>query len=99
MGRPQEMKPVAGLVAARARGRVGGRARVMTAEKVRVARPLYDAEDLAVEEIGETIGVSRKTVYRQLLMAFDRTPSAQSRDFKCRGAETYRRKVVAAPRR
>ena len=59
-------RTVAGLAAARARGRVGGRPPVMTPEKVKVARQLYDAQDLTVEEIAKTIGVSRKTVYRHL---------------------------------
>ena len=38
----------------------------MTPEKVKVARQLYDAQELTVEEIAKTIGVSRKTVYRHL---------------------------------
>src|SRR3984957_15649847 len=59
-------RTVAGLAAARARGRVGGRPPVMTPEKLRVARQLYDAQELTVEEIAKTIGVSRKTVYRHL---------------------------------
>ena len=59
-------RTVAGLAAARARGRVGGRPPVMTPEKVRVARQLYDAQELTVEEIAKTIGVSRKTIYRHL---------------------------------
>jgi DNA invertase Pin-like site-specific DNA recombinase len=56
----------AGLAAARARGRVGGRPPVMTADKIKVARQLYGAKELTVEEIAKTIGVSRKTVYRHL---------------------------------
>lgn len=59
-------RTVAGLNAARARGRVGGRPPVMTPEKIKVARQLYDAQELTVEEIAKTIGVSRKTVYRHL---------------------------------
>lgn len=59
-------RTVAGLATARARGRVGGRPPVMTPEKIRVARQLYDAQELTVEEIAQTIGVSRKTVYRHL---------------------------------
>ena len=59
----------AGLAAARARGRVGGRPPVMTAEKIKVARQLYDARELTVEEIAKTVGVSRKTVYRHLVEA------------------------------
>jgi len=59
-------RTMAGLAAARSRGRVGGRPPVMTAEKIKVARNLYQARDLTVEEIAKTIGVSRKTVYRHL---------------------------------
>lgn len=59
-------RTMAGLASARARGRVGGRPPVMTPEKVRVARQLYDARELTVDEIAKTIGVSRKTVYRHL---------------------------------
>ena len=62
-------RTVAGLNAARARGRVGGRPPVMTPEKTKVARQLYDAQELTVEEIAKTIGVSRKTVYRHLTQA------------------------------
>ena len=39
---------------------------VMTPEKIKVARQLYDAQELTVEEIAKTIGVSSKTVYRHL---------------------------------
>jgi DNA invertase Pin-like site-specific DNA recombinase len=62
-------RTMAGLAAARARGRVGGRPPVMTGDKIKVARQLYDAKDLTVEEIAKTIGVSRKTVYRHLAEA------------------------------
>jgi predicted DNA-binding protein (UPF0251 family) len=41
----------------------------MTPEKIRVARQLYDGQELTVEEIAKTIGVSRKTVYRDLMTA------------------------------
>ena len=60
-------RTMAGLAAARSRGRVGGRPPVMTPEKIKVARDLYRARDLTVEEIANTIGVSRKTVYRHLV--------------------------------
>jgi DNA invertase Pin-like site-specific DNA recombinase len=59
----------AGLAAARARGRVGGRPPVMTPEKVKVARQLYDSKEHTVEAIAKTLGVSRKTVYRHLAPA------------------------------
>jgi DNA invertase Pin-like site-specific DNA recombinase len=62
-------RTIAGLAAARARGRVGGRPPVMTPEKIKVAMQLYRAKERTVEEIAKTIGVSRKTVYRHLTEA------------------------------
>jgi DNA invertase Pin-like site-specific DNA recombinase len=56
----------AGLAAARARGRVGGRPPVMTPDKVKVARQMYRSKDHTVEAIARTLGVSRKTIYRHL---------------------------------
>lgn len=56
----------AGLAAARARGRKGGRRTVMTAEKVAVARQMYDSREHTVEAIARTLGVSRASVYRHL---------------------------------
>jgi DNA invertase Pin-like site-specific DNA recombinase len=55
----------AGLAAARARGRIGGRPRVMTPEKARVARDL-NASNTPVTTIAAVLGVSRATVYRSL---------------------------------
>ena len=46
----------AGLAAARARGRKGGRPSVMAPEKIMVARQLYDARELTVEEIAKNGG-------------------------------------------
>ena len=56
----------AGLEAARARGRKGGRPTVMTPEKVKMARKLYDSKEYTVESIARELGVSRKTIYRHL---------------------------------
>jgi DNA invertase Pin-like site-specific DNA recombinase len=56
----------AGLAAARARGRKGGRPPSMTPEKIKAANQLYKAEEMTVDEIGKTLGVSRKTIYRHL---------------------------------
>ena len=56
----------AGLAAARARGRVGGRPPVMTPDKVKVARQMYNSQEHPVEAIAKTLGVSRKTIYRHL---------------------------------
>jgi DNA invertase Pin-like site-specific DNA recombinase len=56
----------AGLVAARARGRVGGRKPVLTPKQIQVARQMYDAQTSTVSEIAAVLGVSRATVYRNL---------------------------------
>ena len=59
-------RTMAGLAAARARGRVGGRPAKMTPNKIKVARKMYDSKEYTVEAIAEAVGVSRKTVYRHL---------------------------------
>jgi DNA invertase Pin-like site-specific DNA recombinase len=74
----------AGLAAAGARGRVGGRPPVMTAQKVEVARQMYDSKEHTVKAIAHTLGVSRKTIYRHLapnglmVLARDRGPWVRS---------------------
>nr|WP_277499870.1 recombinase family protein [Nocardioides sp. ChNu-99] len=56
----------AGLTAARARGRRGGRPRVMTPERVTTARRLRDEDRLTLDQVAATIGVSRASVVRAL---------------------------------
>ena len=56
----------AGLSAARARGRRGGRPSVMSAEKLAVARTMYDSREHTTAKIAEVLGVSRATLYRHL---------------------------------
>ncbi len=59
-------RTVAGLVSARARGRVGGRPPKLTADQMRTARRLYEERALTVEDIGGVLGVSRTSIYRAL---------------------------------
>lgn len=56
----------AGLTAARARGRTGGRPAKLTEDQARTARRLYAQRDMTVQQIGDVLGVSRTTVYRAL---------------------------------
>ena len=56
----------AGLAAARARGRVGGRPTVWTQDKLRTARAMRDSGDYDVSSIAKVLGVSRASVYRAL---------------------------------
>lgn len=61
-------RTLAGLAAARARGRKGGRRPVMTVDKARVARKMYDSREYTIDQIAKTIDVSRATIYRYLDM-------------------------------
>lgn len=57
----------AGLAAARARGRVGGRPKKLTdAKQLELARTLYQSDQTDVETICRTLGISRATLYRAL---------------------------------
>ena len=59
----------AGLEAARARGRKGGRRSGLSAEsqkKSMLAEMYYKEEKLGVDEIAKTIGVSKMTLYKYL---------------------------------
>jgi DNA invertase Pin-like site-specific DNA recombinase len=59
-------RTAAGLAAARARGRHGGRPSVMTAHKAQVAQELYASGQYTVAAIAKTLGVSRASIYRHL---------------------------------
>jgi DNA invertase Pin-like site-specific DNA recombinase len=59
----------AGLAAAHARGRRGGRPSVMTAHKVRVAQEMYRSGQYTVSAIATTLGVSRASIYRHVFSA------------------------------
>ena len=56
----------AGLAAARARGRVGGRKPALTPAKAKASQGLYDAGGTTVADIARVVGVSRATLYRHL---------------------------------
>ena len=59
-------RTMAGLKAARARGRIGGRPKIMDAGKVKLARTLMADNSRCVREICEILGVSKATLYRYL---------------------------------
>jgi len=57
----------AGLIAARARGRMGGRPKKLaTGGKVAMAQALYDDKTHSVADICKTLGISRTTLYRYI---------------------------------
>jgi len=57
-------RTMAGLRAARARGRFGGRKRQMTPDKVKMASSLIQDPMVSVGEICNTLRISRTTLYR-----------------------------------
>ena len=59
-------RTMAGLTAARARGRLGGRPKVMAAEKIKMAARLMKDSNVSVREICHTLNVSRTTLYRYI---------------------------------
>lgn len=56
----------AGLAAARARGRVGGRRPKIGAQELREIRALYESRSVSVLDIARRYGVSRTTLYKHL---------------------------------
>jgi len=80
-------RTVAGLTAARARGRVGGRPSKLSVEQVRQARMMDDARELTVEQIGAVLGVSRTSIYRALGKTTTPAPSATAAPAPARPAE------------
>ncbi len=56
----------AGLRAARARGRQGGRPRVLEGKKLTMARSMYEDLNQSPKDICETLGISRSTLYRNV---------------------------------
>jgi len=58
-------RTMAGLAAARARGRTGGRPSVMTPSKLKQATRMAN-DGLPVTEIAQVLGMSRSTLYRQV---------------------------------
>ena len=59
----------AGLAAARARGRRGGRPKSLDATKRAIAVNLYDEKKHSVKEICEVMGVSKPTLYKYIQAA------------------------------
>jgi len=55
-----------GLVAARARGRNGGRPAKLSPKALATARTMYEKREMTVAEIAEVVGCSRSTLYSAL---------------------------------
>ena len=69
-------RTMAGLAAARARGRMGGRPKSLDESQVKVAIALAEAGELTIKEICEQVGCSRSTYYRQVAPQVKTTTAA-----------------------
>ena len=67
-------RTLAGLSAARARGRVGGRPRALNADKLAIAQQMHASRQHTMDAIAKVLGVSRTTLYRHL----DPTPPTKT---------------------
>ncbi len=56
----------AGLKAARARGRNGGRTKALTNHQLLMAARMLDAPDVSMQQVADHFGVARSTLYRLL---------------------------------
>jgi DNA invertase Pin-like site-specific DNA recombinase len=68
----------AGLAAARARGRHGGRPRLMDERTIAAARAMLADPDARITDVCRTLGVSRATLYRYLQKPAGHHPTAGS---------------------
>jgi DNA invertase Pin-like site-specific DNA recombinase len=64
--RSDRRRTKAGIAAAKARGRNGGRPYKMTAAKVRLAQAAMGQPETKVEELCVELGVTRQTLYRHV---------------------------------
>ena len=69
----------AGLAAARARGRKGGRPAKLTPERVRMAQRLLKDPESTVSEIARTLGVHRSTLHKALSADASKSKSTAAR--------------------
>ena len=59
-------RTLAGLKAARARGRIGGRKKLLTLGQVKQARALHADKTVPIKDICKTLKISKTTLYRYL---------------------------------
>ncbi|MGH2690822.1 MAG: recombinase family protein, partial [Actinomycetota bacterium] len=66
-------RTAAGLAAARARGRLGGRPRALSSRQAEIARAMYESRRHTVQAIADTLKVSPSSIYRYVRSAADGT--------------------------
>lgn len=89
----------AGLASARARGRKGGRPRVLDGEKLALARSMYQDVNNSPRAICETLGISSATLYRYASTKRRAKPAPQASTATRRSPKVTKAKVAASGRR
>jgi len=87
----------AGLSAAKARGRVGGRKPKLTKQQLTHARRLLDDLTTTGAEVAETLGVSRSTLYRSLARTPGRRDAGSAGQRRRRGSVSLREAEGRSP--
>lgn len=59
-------RTIAGLAAARVRGKRGGRPSKMSEDKIKKAQKMWDSNVVTITDICETLGVSKVTLYKYI---------------------------------
>lgn len=59
-------RTMAGLASARARGRLGGRPKALTAKQIAIAKTLAADPNQSIQELCEHLGIGRTTYYRHV---------------------------------
>ena len=60
-------RTAAGIRAARARGRKGGRPKLLSPEKAKLAQQLYDSREHQIDDILKILGIGRTTFYQYIV--------------------------------
>ncbi len=74
----------AGLSAARARGRVGGRKRVLSAKQQQALKTLYQTKEHTIPELMAQYGISRATLYKVVNGTYGSSRSGETRSGETR---------------
>jgi DNA invertase Pin-like site-specific DNA recombinase len=78
-------RTLAGLVAARARGRKGGRPKLLSAEEVELLQELYNNKEVSIPEICQQLQISKTTLYRYVKPRDKQQPGLKSLVHRLRG--------------
>ena len=69
----------AGLSAARSRGKLGGRKPILSNDpRVKTAKRMHEDKSIKIEEICETLSISRPTLYRYLSLTKKKAQSEET---------------------